>query len=187
MGSLGFAFGPLIAAYITQNLGLEKMFVTSAFGIILALFMFKFVPKLSKTEVLPEKKEFLESFKEILTNRQIDYLMIIAMMKSLVTNSSCILLPFLWKSMGYSAFYIGFALFLFVFAGSIGSFLSPYAEKIFGSKPIQIYIPTSCRLCQSSSSAKFRGVWTILIKKLQQTVLLKHKIIRVLPRPWSRK
>jgi len=139
MGSLGFAFGPLIAAYITQNLGLEKMFVTSAFGIILALFMFKFVPKLSKTEVLPEKKEFLESFKEILTNRQIDYLMIIAMMKSLVTNSSCILLPFLWKSMGYSAFYIGFALFLFVFAGSIGSFLSPYAEKIFGSKPI-IYL-----------------------------------------------
>ena len=139
MGSLGFAFGPLIAAYITQNLGLEKMFVTSAFGIILALFMFKFVPKLSNTEVLPEKKEFLESFKEILTNQQIDYLMLIAMMKSLVTNSSCILLPFLWKSMGYSAFYIGFALFLFVFAGSIGSFLSPYAEKIFGSKPI-IYL-----------------------------------------------
>ena len=92
MGSLGFAFGPLIAAYITQNLGLEKMFVTSAFGIILALFMFKFVPKLSNTEVLPEKKEFLESFKEILTNRQIDYLMINVMIKSLKKKRSCILL-----------------------------------------------------------------------------------------------
>jgi len=46
------------------------------------------------------------------------------------------LLPFLWKSMGHSPFYIGFALFLFVFAGSIGSYLSPRFEKLFGSKPV---------------------------------------------------
>ena len=61
------------------------------------------------------------------------------MMKSLVTNSSCILLPFLWKSMNYSPCYIGFSLFLFVFAGSIGSFISPYAERLFSSKTI-IYL-----------------------------------------------
>ena len=136
MGSLGFAFGPLIAAYVTQNFGLEKMYVTSFWGILLALFMFKFVPRLSVLEKKPEQKKFFKSFKEILSNSQIDYLMLIAMMKSLVTNSSCILLPFLWKSMGYTPFYIGFALFLFVFAGSIGSFLSPYLEKLVGSKPI---------------------------------------------------
>lgn len=139
MGSLGFAFGPLIAAYITQNIGLEKMYYTSFGGVILAILMFKFVPQLSKIETKPAPKEFKHSFKEILSNQQIDYLMLIAMMKSLVTNSSCILLPFLWKSMGHSAFYIGFALFLFVFAGAVGSFISPYAEKQFCSKPI-IYI-----------------------------------------------
>ena len=38
--------------------------------------------------------------------------------------------------MHYSPFYIGFALFLFVFAGAVGSFLSPRVEKIFGSKPV---------------------------------------------------
>ena len=139
MGSLGFAFGPLIAAFIAQNLGLNNMYFTSIFGLSLAILMFKFVPKLSKIETKPERKDFVKSFREILSNKQIDHLMLIAMMKSLVTNSSCILLPFLWKSMGYSAFYIGFALFLFVFAGSIGSFISPYAEKLFGSKPI-IYL-----------------------------------------------
>ena len=58
------------------------------------------------------------------------------MMKSLITNSYCILLPFLWKSMNCSPFYIGFAIFLFVFAGSIGSFLSPKIEKKLGSKTI---------------------------------------------------
>lgn len=139
MGSIGFALGPLLATYITQVAGLDKISYTSIFGLILALCMFLFVPKLSISEKKPEQKEFFKSFKEILANRQIDYLMIIAMMKSLVTNSSCILLPFLWKSMGYTPFYIGFALFLFVFAGAIGSFLSPRLEKIIGSKPV-IYI-----------------------------------------------
>ena len=136
MGSLGFALGPLFAALITQVLGLEMLSYTSIFGIVLALTMFFCVPKLSKIEKKPEHKEFFKSFKEILCCKQMNYLMLIAMMKSLITNSSCILLPFLWKSMEYSPFYIGFALFLFVFAGAIGSFLSPRVEKIFGSKPV---------------------------------------------------
>ena len=136
LGSLGFALGPLVAAFVTQKLGLEMISYTSVFGITLALLMFRFVPKLSNIENKPERKDFLVSFKEILLNRQMNYLMLIAMMKSLVTNSSCILLPFLWKSMGYTPFYIGFALFLFVFAGSLGSFLSPKLEQKLGSKAI---------------------------------------------------
>ena len=136
MGSAGFALGPLLAAYITQFIGFENLSYASIFGISWALLMFIFVPKLSKTEKKPEHKEFFNSFKEILANRQMNYLMVIAMMKSLVTNSSCILLPFLWKAMDYSPFYIGSALFLFVFAGAVGSFFSPRIEKIIGSKPI---------------------------------------------------
>ena len=136
MGSLGFAFGPLLAALITQVLGLHMISYTSILGIILAGMMFFCVPKLSLTEKIPEHKEFLKSFKDILSNRQMNYLMLISMMKSLITNSSCILLPFLWKFKNYTPFYIGFALFLFVFAGAIGSFLSPKVEKLVGSKPI---------------------------------------------------
>ncbi len=136
MGSLGFAFGPLMATWITQFLGLDVVSYTSLFGLALAFMMFIFVPKLSRIEKQPEHKDFITSFKEILGCRQMNYLMLVAMMKSLITSSSCILLPFLWKSMGYSPIYIGFALFLFVFAGALGSFLSPKAERIFGSKPV---------------------------------------------------
>ena len=139
LGSFGFALGPLLAAYITQFAGLEKIPYTSFLGLTLASCMFLFVPKLSLYEKKPEHKEFFKSFKKILSNRQMDYLIIVSMMKSLVTNSTCILLPFLWKSMEYSAFYIGFALFLFVFMGSIGSFVSPKLENLIGSKPI-LYI-----------------------------------------------
>ncbi|MBE7711981.1 MAG: MFS transporter [Cyanobacteria bacterium SIG31] len=136
MGSLGFAFGPLLAAFITQMIGLDKIFYSSFLGVILASLMFLFVPKLSSTEKKSEHKDFIKSFKIILADKQMNLLMLIAMMKSLVTNSSCVLLPFLWKSMGYSPFYIGLALFLFVFAGSIGSFVSPKLEKLVGSKAV---------------------------------------------------
>lgn len=135
-GSLGFALGPLISAGITQFCGLEKIVYTSVFGIILALTMFICIPKMSKEKNTECKSRFLNSFKEILENNQMRLLMIIALMKSLVTNSSCILLPFLWKSQGYPAFYIGLALFLFVFAGALGSFLSPKIEKHLGKKPV---------------------------------------------------
>ena len=136
IGSLGFACGPLIAALITQVLGLGVISFTSFLGISLAFIMFLFVPKLSIIEKKPKNKEFITTFKEIFKNNQMNLLMLIAMMKSLITNSCSILLPFLWKGMGYTPFYIGSALFLFVFAGSIGSFISPKLEHIFGSKPV---------------------------------------------------
>jgi len=135
-GSLGFALGPLIAALITQVLGLGMISWTTFPGLILASLMFFCVPKLSLSKKSIKHKEFIKSFKEILSCRQMNYLMVVAMMKSLITNSCSILLPFLWKNMGYTPFYIGSALFLFVFAGAIGSFISPKAERIFGSKPV---------------------------------------------------
>ena len=136
LGSVGFAIGPLLAAYILQYAGLDKVCYASIFGLAMAPAMFMCVPKLTTKEKIPDQKDFFKSFKEILSDQQMDYLILVAMMKSLVANSTCVLLPFLWKSMGYKPFYIGFAIFLFVFAGAIGSFLSPYVEKIFGSKKV---------------------------------------------------
>lgn len=136
LGSLGFAFGPLLAALITQVLGLGMISYTSIFGLVLAGSMFYCIPKLSNQGCAPHHNKFITSFKDILTNNQMNFLMLVSMMKSLITNSFCILLPFLWKDMGHSPFYIGFALFLFVFAGAVSSFLSPKVEKIFGSKAV---------------------------------------------------
>lgn len=136
MGSVGFACGPLVAALITQVLGLSKISWTSIMGLTIAALMFIYVPKLSSKNVITTRSGFFESFRDILSDRQMNLLMLISMMKSLMTNSCSILLPFLWKDMGHTPFYIGAALFLFVFAGAIGSFVSPKAEKLFGSKPV---------------------------------------------------
>lgn len=137
MGSIGYATGPLVAAFVTQYFDMTKMPFTSIWGWLLAGTMFLCVPKLSKTCPPPEHKKFRESFVTILTNRQMNILMLLSMMKVLVTTSCCTLLPFLWKNeMHYSAIYIGVALFMFIIAGGVGSLTSHRFEARFGTKPL---------------------------------------------------
>lgn len=135
-GTIGFSFGPIIAALLTDHLGLDKIPYTAIVGLIIALFMFKSVPKMYKPEVKIEHKNLKESFREILSNKYMIILMVIAMMKSLITSSCTILLPFLWKDMGYNASYIGVSLFLFMLAGGLGSYLSGKVETKIGAKKV---------------------------------------------------
>ena len=135
-GTVGYSLGPVISALVTQHFGLDKIPYLSIVGIFLALAMFKSVPKISGTGVKVEHKYFKETFKEILTNRYMLILIMISIMKSLITNASVILLPFLWKSLGHSPTYIGVALFLFLLAGGLGSILSGRFEEAIGAKKI---------------------------------------------------
>lgn len=135
-GTIGFSLGPIISALVTQHLGLSKIPYLSIVGILIALAMFKCIPKISGTGVKVEHKEFKETFKEILTNKYMVILIIISMLKSLITNSSVILLPFLWKDMGHSPTYIGTALFLFLLFGSFGSYLSGKIEEAIGTRKV---------------------------------------------------
>lgn len=136
VGTIGFSLGPVISALIAQHMGLDKIQYTSIVGIILALLMFKCVPKFSAQNLQIEHKEFLKSFKEILSNKYMSILTSIAMMKSIITNSSMILLPFLWKSMGHNPTYIGVSLFLFMLMGGLGSFASARIESKIGAKSV---------------------------------------------------
>lgn len=135
-GTIGFALGPIISALAAEHLGFEKIPYLSILGIIIALAMFKFVPKISGSGLKVEHKEFKESFKVVLSNGFMGILMLIAMMKSIIINSCSVLLPFLWKDMGYSPSYIGFALFLFLLFGGIASFLSGKIESKIGAKNV---------------------------------------------------
>ena len=94
MGSIGFAIGPLVAMYITKH-DMSKMPVTSIVGICLACLMFMFVPKLSDIYPQPKHKDFKESFVNILSNRTMNNLMIISMMKA---HGNYMLYPFVIRS-----------------------------------------------------------------------------------------
>ena len=133
MGTLGYSFGPIISSAITQFLGMPRMPLMTILGILWALLMFAFVPKLSLSEPVISKIDFKTAFKRILTNRKLNILNVIAMLKTMIMSACFILLPVLWKNMGYKPFYIGMALFMFIFAGGIGSLISSNLEKRIGA------------------------------------------------------
>lgn len=133
MGTLGYSLGPLLSSTIAQYFGLNKMPFLAVLGIIWAFLMFSCVPKFSNIEQPKSDFKLKQAFIDILSNKKLNILNIIAMLKSLITTSCSILLPFLWKAQGYSKFQIGLALFFFLFLGGIGSLLSPKFEKKIGT------------------------------------------------------
>ena len=131
VGTIGYSCGPIISAGITQFLGMDKMPFMSVIGVTCAILMFKFLPKVS---VSNEKLlNFKTAFKSILSNRKLNILNIIAMLKTMVHSACFILLPFLWKGIGHKPIYIGVALFMFIFIGAFGSMLSSKFEKLVGT------------------------------------------------------
>ncbi|MDR1168661.1 MAG: MFS transporter [Heliobacteriaceae bacterium] len=136
MGALGYSTGPVFSSWITQFMGLEKMPLMAIPGCVCALCMFKFVPKISVSEPVLRHINFRKAIKDIVSSRRLNILNLIAMLKTFVTSASTILLPFLWKDLGYSPFQIGVVIFAFLFAGALGSFFSRSAEKIMGTKRV---------------------------------------------------
>ena len=132
-GTLGFSVGPLLSSSVAQYMGLNRMPILSLLGVVCALLMFKFVPKITLVRKTPIEISFKQAFVDILKSKRLNILNLMAMLKSLVQTSCSILLPFLWKDMGYSKFQIGFALFAFIFLGGLSTVLSSRFEKKIGT------------------------------------------------------
>lgn len=133
LGSIGFSVGPLLSAYVAQYWGLVHMPILCVPGVLVALLMFRFVPRIKLLENEKSDIKFAKAFLDICNNRQLRLLITIAMLKTLITTSCLILLPFLWKELGYEPFYIGCILFAFIFVGGVGSFISRDLEKRIGT------------------------------------------------------
>lgn len=148
MGTLGFSLGPLVSSAIAQYWGLSKMPFMAIIGVFWAMLMFTMIPKFSNNaNTQTPQINLKQAFIDILSNHKLNILNIIALLKSLMTTSCSILMPFLWKSMGYSKFQIGAALFSFLFLGGISSFLSPKLEHKIGTKNVfYISMITTCPL-----------------------------------------
>lgn len=146
-GTLGFSLGPLVSSSIAQFLGLDRMAVMSIMGVVWAFLMFSMVPKFSNIPSEPKNFSIFQAFRDILSNRKLNILNVIALLKSLMTTSCSILLPFLWKAQGYSKVEIGIALFVFLFLGGIASLISPKVEKKIGTANVfYLSMITTCPL-----------------------------------------
>ena len=135
-GTIGYSIGPIISSTITQFFGITKMPFAATWGIIFALLVFLCVPKISDHPATQNTTSFKTALWDIFKNKTVRILIMVSALKSLVTSSFSVLLPFYWKELGYSAFQIGIAVFLFLTVGALGTYLSSKYEKLIGYKNV---------------------------------------------------
>ncbi len=135
-GTIGYSIGPIISSTITQFFGITKMPFAATWGIIFALLGFLCVPKISDHPAPQNTTSFKTALWDIFKNKTVRILIMVSALKSLVTSSFSVLLPFYWKELGYSAFQIGIAVFLFLTVGALGTYLSSKYEKLIGYKNV---------------------------------------------------
>ena len=169
MGTLGFAFGPLLASSMVKYFGLESLPITSIFGIILAVAFIKFVPKVSGIEENKNSINLKDALKEVLTSKVTRILIGLSMIKSLVSIVYCLLLPFLWKQIGYGVFEIGVIISIYTLSGAIATYLSPKLEKKIGTKKVFI---TSLVLVAPITAVMFLTLHTIPLLSISMFILL---------------
>lgn len=136
MGTFGFALGPLISSSIAQHLGLEKLPFACIIGILFAIYLLKTVPKLQTLQIEKPKVSIIGALKAILKNKPVSILVGASIVKSFVVSSFPIILPFYWKSIGYSVSQIGIILLIFMLAGAVGVITSPMLEKKVGIRNV---------------------------------------------------
>lgn len=135
-GTIGFSLGPIISSSIIQWFGVTKLTYTCIWGLIFAFCVFLFVPKVDAECFEKNENSFTKTLCDIFKNKIVRILIMVSALKSLVTSSFSILLPFYWKSHGFSAIQIGIAVFLFLTVGALGTYLSSKYEKIIGYKNV---------------------------------------------------
>ena len=170
MGTLGFAFGPLLASAIVKYFGLESLPYTSIFGIILAILFFKYIPKISGENIKDVRKISIKNaLKEVIGSNITRILIGLSMIKSLVSIVYCLLLPFLWKQIGYGVFEIGIIISVYTLAGAIATYVSPKLEKKIGTKKVFIL---SFVLIAPITAIMFLTLHTLPLVSISMFVLL---------------
>lgn len=133
-GTLGFALGPIISSSICDFISLKALPFTSIIGIIMALSLFAFVPKVKINKKIKSNHKFISTIKDIFRCNSTRTLVLLSIIKALIQVTFLVLLPFLWKDLGLTASKIGFIIFLFLTIGCIGTMLSSKIENLLNTK-----------------------------------------------------
>ncbi len=135
-GTFGFALGPAISSCISDFFGLEKLPYLCIPGIIFAFLLLKTVPKIHINCDNTKNTSLIKAIKAIFSNKPVAILVAASIVKSFVVSSFSIILPFYWKSIGYSVSKIGMIIVAFMLSGAFAIILSPWFEKRIGVKNV---------------------------------------------------
>jgi len=135
LGTIGYALGPYISSYSVHKWGLDNLIYLSLIGLIYALFMYFYVPKMPESETI-DRGSFLNIIKEILKNKTCMILIFISSIKSLVSICFGTYIPFILENNGFSLNYIGIIVTIFFISGGLASMTCSKFEKYLTTRGV---------------------------------------------------
>lgn len=131
-GTLGYALGPVASSTIVEKFGFDNLHWAMIPGLLYAIIMYKFLPKIPFQHKEKEETSIKEVFEIIFKDIKLLSLTVIAIIKGLLVITFCVLMPFIIKKLGLSfniyefevgtTMLIGITLSLFSAFGGFGSF-----------------------------------------------------------------
>lgn len=136
-GTLGYAAGPFISAFLTENFGLKSTLWVMIPGLISAYLLYAFLPK---APLHGEPPNFNNVKKMVINLKKILFILIfISIIRAIVIYSFHVYMPFVWQKAHYSILTIGTVIAAFSFCGGIASFIGGHLTNYIGRKNIMIY------------------------------------------------
>ena len=135
LGTIGYAIGPCIVTSYVSYFGADNLFYIGFFGLISAVFMYFFVPKMPDKDCYI-KENFFIIIKEILRNKKCMFLTLVSVVKSALSISFGTYIPFLLEKQGFNLSSIGLIVTLFYVAGGIGTIYSSKIENKIGANNV---------------------------------------------------
>ncbi len=135
LGTIGYALGPYISTFMVDKLGESGLLYLIIPGILGAVFMYFFVPKMPEKDCYI-KENFFFIIKEILKNKTCMFLLLISIIKSAVSISFGTYIPFLLQKQGFSLQFTGLVVTLFFVSGGLATIFSSKIEKRIGANGV---------------------------------------------------
>lgn len=137
LGTIGYAIGPYLATYTIEHFGENSFLYLSLLGIITAIFIYFFVPKMPKKDS-EIKENFFVIMKEILKNKICLFLTFVSTVKSAVSISFGTYIPFLLKNHGFSLNETGLIVTLYFISGGLATIFSSKFENKLGANGVVV-------------------------------------------------
>jgi MFS transporter, FSR family, fosmidomycin resistance protein len=141
-GTLAFGVGPLFITWYATRFGLNVLPFTMAFGILVALYLYRVVP-VPQSEGL-RRLGFLGAVKESLGSvwKTVASIWVVMVLRAIISQSFMTFMPVLYVGKGFSIMSAGGIFSLFTISGTVSGLIAGQISDRIGFKPVFIFAHT---------------------------------------------
>lgn len=133
LGTIGYSLGPIISSNLVDKFGNHALLYITIIGLMTAFILYFEVPKIPKEAINNSGESFFVVMKDIIKNKTVMILVLIAIVKSGISISFGTYIPFILKDYGFNLKDIGLIVTIYYALSGISMITSAKLEEKVGA------------------------------------------------------